>query len=65
MAFPKPLRALAVLSLILFIFMIFQLFRTPPTIHKPGKGEDAVPDMKDDPMADRKLLQLCKISFEL
>lgn len=58
MAFPKPLRALVALSAVFFMFMIFQMFRSPPSIHKPGSGEERAQDMQTDPMADRKFLYL-------
>ena len=53
MAFPKPLRALAFVSFLLFIFLLFQPFRTPPRIEvKPEKTSDPVDGQ--DPNLERR-----------
>ena len=53
MVFPKPLRALTALSSVLFIFVIVQLWRSPPTISLPnGDGEKIPPPFKHDPMGE-------------
>ncbi|KAL8702280.1 MAG: hypothetical protein Q9201_004488 [Fulgogasparrea decipioides] len=46
MVFPKPMRALALASAILFIYITFQTFRKPPPLKEP---RIIYPDMKTDP----------------
>ena len=44
MAVAKPVRALAVVSAVLFLYLIYQVFRTPPQINGPGDLEKALPN---------------------
>ena len=44
MAIPKPLRASAIVCAFLFFYLIFQIFRSPPSIHGPGDLEKELPD---------------------
>ncbi|KAI4087523.1 MAG: hypothetical protein LQ344_006718 [Seirophora lacunosa] len=46
MVFPKPMRAVALASLLLFIFLIFQVLHKPQPIKEPRV---VYPDMKTDP----------------
>ena len=43
MAIPKPLRALAIVSGLLFFYLVFQVSRKPPKINGPGDLEQELP----------------------
>ncbi|KAL8951471.1 MAG: hypothetical protein Q9222_002548 [Ikaeria aurantiellina] len=49
MVFPKPMRALALASTILLMFLMYQILKTPPKINEP---RITYPDMKTDPNLD-------------
>lgn len=51
MVFPKPMRAVALASLLLFIFLIFQVLHKPQPIKEPRV---VYPDMKTDPNLEGK-----------
>ncbi len=44
MAVPKPLRALAIVSAFLFLYLVFQVLKSLPTIHGPGDLEQGIPN---------------------
>ena len=43
MAIPKPLRALAIVSGLLFFYLVFQVSKKPPKINGPGDLEQELP----------------------
>ena len=53
MAFSKPIRALAVISASLLLYLTFQILRSPPSLSPPGLSGEKLPDMTNDPMNDR------------
>ncbi|KAL8827885.1 MAG: hypothetical protein Q9191_002913 [Dirinaria sp. TL-2023a] len=52
MAFSRPIRVLAGISTFLFLFLIFQVIRSPPSLAPPTGSGDKLPEMKNDPMND-------------
>lgn len=52
MALPRGMRALAAVSLVLFIFVLFQVFQGPTSLSGPSNKID---DWVKDPQSDRKL----------
>lgn len=44
MAVSKPLRALAVVSTFLLIYLVLQVFKSPPPISGPGDLEQEIPN---------------------
>ncbi|MCJ1364020.1 hypothetical protein MMC16_003129 [Acarospora aff. strigata] len=53
MAFPKPVRALALVSALLFFYLVFQIFSSSPSIQKPkGVTDDPTRDPNLDPTGE-------------
>ncbi len=44
MAIPRPLRALAIMTAFLFLYLVFQVFRRAPSIAGPGDLEQELPN---------------------
>ncbi len=59
MAYPKTIRFLGVASVILFIWLVLQVFRSDGGAHSLGKIEK----MEKDPLLDGTLLQRPSIVF--
>jgi hypothetical protein len=54
MAVARPVRLLGALSIALFFFLVFALFRSPPTLHTPGgQNGETISNMERDPLLDR------------
>ena len=56
MAIPKPLRVLAIISVFLLFYLLFQAFKTPPTIHGPDDLEHELPN---EPTLQGTTTKLC------
>ena len=44
MAIAKPVRALAIISAVLFLYLIYQVSKSPPYVRGPGDLEQALPN---------------------
>ena len=44
MAIPRPLRALAIVTAFLFLYLVIQIFRRAPSIPGPGNLEHELPN---------------------
>ena len=55
MALAKPVRALAVISLTLLLFLLYEINKKPPEVSGPGDLEQELPN---EPMNERSLSQL-------
>ena len=58
MAVARPVRFLGAISVVLFIFLIYQFFRSPLSLHAPrqqdaGLNGDKIESMDRDPLLDR------------
>lgn len=51
MALPKPMRALAVASVLISVYLLFQLFRSPRSLLGPG---EKLLEMTEDPNLKRE-----------
>ena len=49
---PKPIKMLAGGTMLLFLFLVFQIMRSPKVISAPG-GREKIDDMVRDPNLDR------------
>lgn len=63
MALPRGMRVLALLSLVLFIWLLNLLFRAPAALEPPSPKENVIADGYEDPMLDRMSCVLA--SFEI
>jgi len=54
MALPKAVRFLALVTMIIFGWLVLQIFRAPGKLDVPGKGSERWDDMVRDPNLDRK-----------
>lgn len=52
MALPKAMRLLALATLGLFCFLVYQIFKAPSSLHIPALGTGQVEDMLRDPNLD-------------
>ena len=55
MAFPKPIRALAGVTFLLVVFLLFQAFRSPPIFDEPEKKPS---EERKDPLLERSFIML-------
>lgn len=53
MGMPKPIRMLAGATMLLFVFLVYQMMRNPSVMQPPGSHEKTQ-DMVRDPNLDRK-----------
>lgn len=52
MALPRGMRALAAITLVLFVFVLFQVFKGPSSLSLPSSNK--IDDWVKDPQSDRK-----------
>jgi hypothetical protein len=64
MALPKSMQALGGVSLLMFIYLLTLIFRSPSTATVPGDG-GKIDDMSHDPNLDRKSLKLRQASLNI
>lgn len=52
MGLPRPIRLLAAATMVLFLFLVLQIMRSPTTVKLPGSTAHKYDDMIRDPNLD-------------